>query len=75
MRFSLARLLRSLATWIDGGESDADLRARMLNTVRRRAMRGSVGDLEIMIAECVPAGLLPTFSWSPDRRTMTMRLM
>jgi hypothetical protein len=74
VRSSLARLLRYLATKIDGTESDAELRARVLGLFRRPS-RGSPFDLETVIRNNLPMVLDPTFEWSQDRRTMTMRIL
>jgi hypothetical protein len=74
LKSTLARLLRSLASWIDGGESDAELRARALNLFRR-PMRGTPMDLETVILMNTPCGREPKFSWSDDGSVLTVRFL
>jgi hypothetical protein len=57
-----ARLLRKLADKL-GGESDEDLRARMLGIVRGRAPTGSKGSIEMAIASVVAPPVSIEFTW------------
>jgi hypothetical protein len=58
----LATLLRSLADKL-GGESDADLRARMLGIVRGRAPSGNRDSIESAIHDALPFARTAECSW------------
>jgi hypothetical protein len=58
----LATLLRSLADKI-GGESDTDLRARMLGIVRGRAPSGSRASIESAVYDALPPAFRAECSW------------
>jgi hypothetical protein len=57
-----AALLRRFADKL-GGESDADLRARMLGMVRGRAPTGSRASIEEAIRSTTPAPIAIEFAW------------
>ncbi len=77
MKRWLATQLRRLVWWLDGEETDNELRARCLGLVRRHPPIGSREDLEAAIRGVTPMSLEPEFIWdSPlskgDRLKLTV---
>lgn len=63
MKHHIATFLRWLAWKVDGGETDAELRARTLGLIRRRPHPGGREAIERAVTDALPAARVAEFEW------------